>query len=237
MQMQHAPAELYVRKLEKIVAEKPWFAIAQQLLSIEIKRTDKIDFEQYLHKVAIYSLDREVFYDKLFYSPQSNRLQEINIEKIEHETEVSEKETETEKITEAAATEKQIEDTEKPIQEAETEKSQQETETEKQIFDYPVADYFGDIINETSNDIIEKFLASPQKIIVKPSNGEIIEDVKIKESETFDNDDFVTETLAKIYAEQGYISRAIEIYKKLSLQDSKKSTYFATLIENLRKRN
>ncbi|MDR0812359.1 MAG: hypothetical protein LBN23_08855, partial [Paludibacter sp.] len=138
-----------------------------------------------------------------------------------------------------AETEKTIEETaiEKPIQELETEKPTQETEEEKPFFEYPVADYFGDIINETSNNIIDKFLASPQKITVKQNNSEITEDARIKESETFDNDDFVTETLAKIYAEQGYISRAIEIYKKLSLQDSKKSTYFAALIENLRKRN
>ena len=210
--MQHTPAEQYVKKLESIVAKKPWFSIAQQLLLIEIKRFDESRFEQeqHKHKVAIYSLDREFLYNKLFHAPKNDAILQVDEQKIQEE----------EKVT----------------QKAETEKTSQETESEKPVFEYPVGDYFGDAVNETSGNIIDKFLSSSQKIIVN-DNDEIIESKSIKESEIFDNDEFATETLAKIYAQQGYISRAIEIYKKLSLQDSKKSTYFATLIENLRKRN
>ena len=208
--MQHTPAEQYVKKLESIVADKPWFSIAQQLLLIEIKRFDESRFEQeqHKHKVAIYSLDREFLYNKLFHAPKNDAIPQVDEQKIQEEETKPE-----EKVTQKT-----------------------ETESEKPVFDYPVGDYFGDAVNETSSNIIDKFLSSSQKIIVN-DNDEIIESKSIKESETFDNDEFATETLAKIYAQQGYISRAIEIYKKLSLQDSKKSTYFATLIENLRKRN
>ena len=43
--------------------------------------------------------------------------------------------------------------------------------------------------------------------------------------------DFCTESLAKVYAEQGYPDKAIEIYSKLSLRYPEKSVYFASLIE------
>lgn len=45
--------------------------------------------------------------------------------------------------------------------------------------------------------------------------------------------DFCTETLAQIYAEQGYNEKAKEIYSKLILAYPEKSVYFAALIEKL----
>ncbi|MBR5905589.1 MAG: hypothetical protein IKZ51_03935 [Bacteroidales bacterium] len=45
--------------------------------------------------------------------------------------------------------------------------------------------------------------------------------------------DFCTETLAQIYAEQGYTEEAKQIYSKLSLRYPEKSVYFASLIEKL----
>ena len=47
--------------------------------------------------------------------------------------------------------------------------------------------------------------------------------------------DFCTETLAQIYAEQGYNEQAKQIYSKLSLRYPEKSVYFAALIEKLDK--
>ncbi len=47
--------------------------------------------------------------------------------------------------------------------------------------------------------------------------------------------DLCTETLAGIYAEQGYLNEAKQIYSKLSLRYPEKSVYFAALIEKLDK--
>lgn len=48
-----------------------------------------------------------------------------------------------------------------------------------------------------------------------------------------ENFSFCTETLAQIYAEQGYFDQAKEIYSKLILAYPEKSVYFAALIEKL----
>ncbi len=48
-----------------------------------------------------------------------------------------------------------------------------------------------------------------------------------------DKFDLYTETLAQIYAEQGYYDEAKEIYSKLILANPEKNAYFATLIGKL----
>lgn len=56
----------------------------------------------------------------------------------------------------------------------------------------------------------------------------------VKEAEEAD---FCTETLAQIYAEQGYYEQAAQMYSKLILAYPEKSAYFATLIEKLQPEN
>ncbi len=51
----------------------------------------------------------------------------------------------------------------------------------------------------------------------------------------FFDEDFYTETLGKIYAEQGFSQRALEVYEKLILLYPEKSAYFAALIEEIKK--
>ncbi len=60
------------------------------------------------------------------------------------------------------------------------------------------------------------------------------EEDKEKDKAPLVDDDFCTETMAEIYAEQGYLDQAKHIYSKLLLKNPEKSAYFAALIENLR---
>ena len=50
-----------------------------------------------------------------------------------------------------------------------------------------------------------------------------------------EDDDLITETLAKIYAQQGNIEKAIKSYRKLSLKYPEKKVYFASQIRQLEK--
>ena len=61
---------------------------------------------------------------------------------------------------------------------------------------------------------------------------------KAKEDKTYDDVkeeefDLYTETLAQIYAEQGYYEQAKNIYSKLILAYPEKSAYFASLIQKI----
>ena len=54
-----------------------------------------------------------------------------------------------------------------------------------------------------------------------------------------ENNELVTETLARVYLEQQHFEKAIEAYKKLSLKYPKKSSFFAdqiNLINDLKKK-
>jgi len=82
-------------------------------------------------------------------------------------------------------------------------------------------------------ELIEKFIITNPRI--EPSREKIagpLEDISKPFAE--EEGGFVTETLARIYIGQGYYSKAIDIYEKLSLKFPEKSSYFATQIEKVK---
>lgn len=81
-------------------------------------------------------------------------------------------------------------------------------------------------------DLIDRFIiANPRIEPIRDKKDIPTED---RSAPLYDESGFVTETLAKIYVSQGYYSRAIDIFERLTLKFPEKSSYFAAQIEKVK---
>jgi tetratricopeptide (TPR) repeat protein len=92
------------------------------------------------------------------------------------------------------------------------------------------------IEKELVDNIVDRFIQTDPRIS-KPSKAEFFSPIQMAKKSVEDNDMIVSETLAKVYIDQGNTEKAIHIFRKLSLLYPDKSTYFAALILKLEKPN
>lgn len=86
---------------------------------------------------------------------------------------------------------------------------------------------------EEKRKLIDKIIeADPGKI--RMSRDKFFTATQDAKQSLLENEHLITETLAKIYALQGNISKAVRAYEILSLKFPQKSAYFASLIEKLK---
>lgn len=86
----------------------------------------------------------------------------------------------------------------------------------------------------SSKDLIDRFIKqSSHKIDV---TKDPISPKEMGSMSLMEDDTFVTETLAEIYAKQGKFQKAIKIYEQLSLKIPEKKTFFASRIRFLKEK-
>ena len=81
-------------------------------------------------------------------------------------------------------------------------------------------------------ELIDKFILENPSI-TRPK-AEFYNPISVAQNSIIDQENIVSETLAKIYEKQGYFDKAISIYQKLGLKYPKKSRYFAAQIERIK---
>lgn len=93
-------------------------------------------------------------------------------------------------------------------------------------------DYFSKDDFESLGEEGKNVVASFEKELARASQSDGIPPAMTdKDFET----KYFTETLARVYAQQGFYDKAIEVYEKLILLNPEKSIYFASHIDGLKK--
>ena len=207
--------------LEDISIKHPSFSISHILLAKGLLNTESVRYNQKLKKAALYSLDRKQLFRLISQDVKKEETvkQDTIIEVIKGEKEVI--------IT--------------PKEELKIGQPLEFDETEEYSFSEWLALTKVRKINreesEERTDLINDFIEKTPTI--KVEKNKFFSPTETAKSSIIENDELVTETLARVYLEQEYFEKAIESYKKLSLKYPKKSSFFAdqiNLINDLKKK-
>ena len=87
---------------------------------------------------------------------------------------------------------------------------------------------------EQKTDLIDRFIRDNPAFAVRQTENQAMGDKVDKQvDKAGESDEFITETLARIYVRQGLYQKAIVAFQKLSLKYPEKSVYFARQIEEV----
>ncbi len=248
-------------KLSEALKEFPYCQTAQLLYAKNLHNIQDIHYGNQLKIAAIYATDRKALYHLIMQPALVERIEKI--EKNMETPSVTGKKPKTisfleqEILKEAFAASYSVEESLSNQQKTNLYPAQGETslsavedtkpetgnrkpETLKdkmtfsewmQMFSKPVTGSSQVRTKKASIDeMLEKLAKSDTKITAKK---EFFSPANIGRLSLIDDEKFVTETLAKIYEQQGNFAKAISAYKNLSLKYPEKSAYFASRILNL----
>ena len=199
--------ELPIAEIEKLVTEYPWFSYARRVLMLKLSEGGREHMEVCLKKCSAFIPSRKEIYEKTL--DKAEMFQE-SFPVID------------------------FEEINKDIDDIRALGSEDKKEESKPQYIILGGDYF------TKEDFAELDDIQPFRIgaIGSADNSQSIGSEGVVKNGTVDDSDiFYTETLAKIYAEQGYYEEAMKVYSKLILLYPEKSAYFATLVSEVKSKN
>ena len=223
-------------ELRSILALYPYYQTARLLMLQNLFLLHDPSFDEELRRAAIYITDRRVLFDMI----------EAAHYRLRPSKPVASQTAETTAQPSASRTISLIDNFLESMPKEETPKEKRKPTPADAAVDYvaylmesePEGEMMpGEIPQMPGQDLIDSFINSDKGRIVL-NEGPLLapEDEKVEEFVEKDpEEEYFTETLARIYIKQGRYSKALEIIQRLSLQFPKKNAYFADQIRFLEK--
>lgn len=242
-------------EIEHLAKQYPYFSSAQLLLAAKQKQTHHSDFEKQLISTSLH-VNNPLWLDHLLNSKAS--AEKIVIEEKIIETEVDAEPNNDELVLERSRHQfVTASNPEETLTAAPASKlpviEKAEAKDEALVFEpYYTVDYFAsqgirNNVEEKPKDRLGQQLKSftewlktirqmpPQQIAAMNTDSSSEEKVVQLATHSLDEENVDTETMAEVWIKQGQPEKAIKIYEKLSLLNPSKSSYFAVLIEKLKR--
>jgi len=204
--------------LEDMSIKHPSFSLLHLLLAKGLLNTESIRYNHKLKKAALYTLDRKELFKLISENFQKQKTEKNTISK-------------TKKLEK-----KSIRNLKEELKISHPLKF--DTTEEHSFSEWLSLTKAQKINREKSNektDVINNFIKNNPSI--KAEKNKFFSPTETAKLSIIENEELVTETLARVYLEQEHFEKAIQAYKKLSLKYPKKSSLFAdqiNLINNLK---
>ncbi|MEI7423593.1 MAG: hypothetical protein WCK18_15930 [Prolixibacteraceae bacterium] len=234
--------EQTIGDLKEIVDEFPYFQSAQLLYTYNLFSRANFRYEAYLKTCSIYAADRTILYQLLKQPDRPSMIAEPVKPVDKRTTEIQElfelnedpliPEMEINKLSVFSASDTEIIDLDLL--------SFEPVGSSFSMDEYPIKSEPEISASETNEDLkidlIDQFIKVNPSIQPGIANiPERNEKSESKDEGQFENDEYITETLSRIYLKQGHYQKAIDSFERLSLKFPEKSVYFAQQIEEIKK--
>jgi hypothetical protein len=225
--------------LDNLVREFPYCQPAQLLYLCNLFNERDLRFNQQLRIAAIYASDRRKLYELITNSHPAEKLD--NTRPVPGSDTVKEPESRPPELHESEIV-KQVESVLPPMEpdlvQFDYQEASGETLPEPETQNRPAPPELApetdmSSVKRPGADLIDQFIKNSESRIIR-ADLELASREDLSLNSLKEDDEMLTETLAKIYIQQEYYLKAIQSYEKLSLKFPEKSVYFAGQIEMIR---
>lgn len=250
--------QVSLKNLEKLVDDFPFCQTAELLFVLNLCKEKNVRYDQQLKIAAAYATDRKRLKKHIDFISEIEETisvlpDEFASDQVPDPKSVTQNKEKGKSISDTPYDQygfNEIKDLDKEIEaikklKARIEKRLSEIEAEKKRgtapgkqkgkVGYSVETSTGNQKNHSNlkahKDLIDKFIEDEPSI--SKAKGEFFNAQEYSKKSIVDEENIVSETLAKIYKDQGFQTKAIKIYGKLQLKYPEKSSYFAAQIKML----